>query len=774
MGRRSDRVSQETCQHKQITIFSGLRIEYEFYIKHLMKKTLLVLVAFICCSFNLLCAQTLLKGIVKSEKGYPVKEATIAVEGTHYGTMTDNQGRFELSIQDTGSLILRVHSFNYQDKRVSIDKIADKHNISIVLPDKAFNLSEVVVTGTGTHTYLKDTPIHTQIFTQKEIQNTGSTSLEEIVANMNSSVTYSESHGIIASGLGGRNLLILVDGNKMNGDTSGQTDLERIDMSKIKRIEIIRGSASVLYGSEAMGGVINIITQNPTEKVNITTTNKISRKGQFFHSTVAEFKLGKVTSQTSYQRRQTNGWQLSPYEWDKKGGPNKNGYDENGQPTVKETVKQAVTAYSSNIVKQKFTYKPNARLSFDLFGSYYNKKQDRPYEAYSYNMAYKDYNIGAGTIYRLPKKIGFISFDTYFDNYEYEKDHFKGKKEGTSELSKRQRYFKNDLKSVLNFSHHKLTTGLDYTIDYLANPEKLEHSKSAYTAAVYAQDEMKFFDAWTVVAGFRALHHKEFNNRFVPSLSTMYSWDHVNMRLSYAGGFRAPDMMELYYENENMNGGTVNHPNPNLKPEKSNSFSFNAEYFNNFFTLSGSAYITFVDDIIQRVLINDQYTNESAKQDHYQYQNYDRARSRGFDVSMQFLLTEGLTLGTNYSFLEAKNMNSKNKPNVRDKYLNGSSRHTGSVSLNYFKNWSKYDLNVNLNGHLQSRAYYTNMDARSYNLWNITSTHRFKALSIFTPEVSLGIDNIFNFKDEKPFLMRYATTSPGRTFFASVTLKFNK
>ena len=219
---------------------------------------------------------------------------------------------------------------------------------------------------------------------------------------------------------------------------------------------------------------------------------------------------------------------------------------------------------------------------------------------------------------------------------------------------------------------------------------------------------------------------------------------------------------------------TVNHPNPNLKPEKSNSFSFNAEYFNNFFTLSGSAYITFVDDIIQRVLINDQYTNESAKQDHYQYQNYDRARSRGFDVSMQFLLTEGLTLGTNYSFLEAKNMNSKNKPNVRDKYLNGSSRHTGSVSLNYFKNWSKYDLNVNLNGHLQSRAYYTNMDARSYNLWNITSTHRFKALSIFTPEVSLGIDNIFNFKDEKPFLMRYATTSPGRTFFASVTLKFNK
>ena len=744
-----------------------------------MKKTLLLLTVLLCCSWNVSVAQSVLKGIVKTEKGYPVKDATVAIEGTKFITVTNTKGAFELSYQPGENQYLRAHSMNHKDQKVALSNIKDKSHVVLTLPDQLFNLSEVVVTGTGTHTYLKDTPIHTQVFTQKEIKNTGSTSLEDIVTNMNSSVTYSDSHGIIASGLGGRNLLVLVDGNKLNGDTSGQTDIERLDLSKIKRIEVIRGSASALYGSEAMGGVINIITQNPTDKVNITTSNKISRKGQVYSSTVAELKAGKFTSQTSYQRRQTDGWQLSSNEWVKKGGPNKDGFEADGSPSVKPTQKQAVTGYYSNIIRQKFTYSPSKAWNVKAFGTYYDKKQRRPYEAYDYNMHYEDYNLGAGAIYRLPKKLGFISFDTYFDNYEYEKVYFKDvvKKgqvttpNGTKELSKRQRYTNNDLKSVFNLGHHKLSTGLNYTIDYLANPAKLENSKSAYTAALYAQDEMKFFDALSIVAGFRALHHKEFNNRFVPSLSTMYSFEHVNLRASYSAGFRAPDMLELYYENESMGGSTVNHPNPNLKPEKSNSFSFNAEYFNDFFTISGSAYINFVNDIIERVTINDKYTDDA---NHYQYQNYDRARTRGFDLNSQFLLTHGLTLGANYSYLHAKNMTSKNKAGIRDKYLNGSSRHTGSVSLNYFHNFEDHDLNVNFNGHLQSRAYYTNMDARAYNLWNLTVTNRIKCIKNYTPEFTVGINNIFNFQDKRPFLMRYATTSPGTSIFASLTLKFNK
>lgn len=737
-----------------------------------MKKTLLVLSAFLCCSFNLLCAQNLLKGIVKTEKGYPVKSATIAIEGTQFGTITNNKGLFELNYNPADGLILRAHSLNYKDARIQIDKIKDKSSIEIILPDKSFNLSEVVITGTGTHTYLKETPIHTQIFTQKEIQNTGSTSLEEILANMNSSVNFSSHLGLVANGLGGRNILVLIDGNKINGDTGGQTDIDRIDMSKVKRIEVIKGSASALYGSEAMGGVINIITQNPTDKVNISTTNKISRKGQFYNSTVAELKLGKVTSQTTYQRRQTDGWQLSPYEWEKK-------WDEEGNPIIKPTMKQSVTGYYTDNYKQKFTYTPTRNLTLKAFGSYYDRKTKRvkAEPSYKYDMYYDGYNVGAGATYRLKDKLGHISLNSYFDNYETENHYFKKAKDinpGDKIPSKRQRYTNTQLKGVFNLGNHQLNTGFDYTTDYLKNEKQIGESKSAYTAAIYAQDEMKFFDALSVVAGFRALHHETFKNRFVPSLSAMYAFEHLNLRASYSAGFRAPDLLELYYDGTS--GTTHSHSNKDLKPEKSNSVSMNAEYFNDFFTISTTAYINFISDVIQRTNVTADFPEVDGK--HWQYQNVDKARTRGVNVSMQFLLTRGLTLGANYSYLDAQNLHPENHT---QKYLDATSRHTGAISLNYNNSWKFYDFNANINGHLQSRTYYQNKydiryntDARAFNLWNLTTTHRFNAIKHFTPELSVGIDNIFNFKDEQPFLMRYATTSPGRSFFASVTLKFNK
>lgn len=742
-----------------------------FLDKTLMKKTLLVITVFLCSSLNLLCAQNQIKGTLKNEKGYPVSHATVAIEGTPFGTTSNEEGVFILHYKESENQILKVFALSAMDTSIEIDKIKNKNNLKITLLDKPFKLSEVVVTGTGTHSYLKDSPIHTQVFTQKEIINSGSTSLEDILRNMNSSITYSESHGIVASGFSGRNILILVDGNKLNGDTSGQTDIERLDMSKIKRIEVVRGSASALYGSEAMGGVINIITQNPTDDISVTTTNKISRKGQFFSSSVVEIKNKKFTSQTSYQRRQTDGWQLSPYEWTKK-------WNSDGTPQVKPTDKQAVTGYYSDNVRQKFTFTPIPKLTFNATGTYYNKKQKRKEQvpSYKYNMHYKDYNVGAGAIYRLPKKLGSISLNTYFDNYEYEKDYFKDDKKilaGESTLSKRQRYSNTDLKGAFRLGNHKLSTGINFTNDYLKNPEKLDHSKSAYTLSLYAQDEMKFFKSLSVIAGFRALHHKEFKNRFVPSLSTMYAWEHFNVRLSYAGGFRAPDLMELYYNNEGMGGGTVNHSNPNLKPEKSNSFTFSTEYFNKYFTISASTFITFIDDIIQRVSVDEQYPHEGDS-NHYQYQNLNRARSRGFDLGIQALLISDLSLGINYSYLDARNMNPSKNPDVRDKYLNGSSRHTGSVNMNYAKHWEKYKLNVNFNGHLQSSAFYENMNARAYSLWNIITTHTIKGIKHFTPTLSVGVDNVFNFRDTKPFLMRYATTSPGRSFFASLTLKLNK
>lgn len=732
-----------------------------------MSKRLFVAALF-CCAVNFLFAQSELKGLVVNNNGRPLSDATVAIEGTTFTSITDGKGQFVLNYKSSENQVLRVHSMNYQDKRVALDKVTNKQKIRITLADSPFNLSEVVVTGTGNHTRLKDMPIQTQVFSSKEIKDLGAVTIEQALNDLNSSVSYSEHLGLFLNGLGKRNVLVLVDGNRIYGDTSGQTDLNRIDMSKVKRIEVVRGAASALYGSEAMGGVINIITQSPQDRFDLNSTTKISKHKQFYQAINMSAKSDWLSTQISYERKQTPGWQLNGQEFVKK------------DSTFVDTEKQAMTGYYLDILKQKYTFKPVDNLTVNVFGTIYQRKTKRNYNSYTYDMAYEDYNVGVSGSYRL-NDLGYISLKTYFDNYEYYKDYFKEDKSakrtvGDKQLSKRQRFTNSSLKGVFNLNKmNKLSTGFDYVTEQLKSPGKLDKNKSAYTAAIFAQDEFKAFnDKFLVTAGFRALHHKEFKNKFIPSISTMYAGEHFNARASYSAGFRAPDMMEMYYESENMNGTTINHPNKDLKPEKSDSYSINLEYFNNFMMISATAYVNFVKDIIQRDLVNSEFPESPAN--HYRYVNRDEARTRGFDISLKFQLCQNLSIGGNYSFLDAKDMSTK-------KFLEATSKHSGTVNANFTKDWAKYNLNVNFNGRLQDTTHYNSIvvkkkefenNARAYSLWNLNTSHRFKGIKGFTPTVTLGVDNLFNFKDDNYFGLRYATYSPGRSFVASVTLNFNK
>lgn len=749
----------------------GVNIYLNYYYRYMFKRLLVVVL--LCCAVNSLCAQTVLKGFVKNSNGRPIMDATVAIEGTSFVSITEKDGSFELNYTSQPNLVMRVHSMNYQDKRVHLDKVSKPLKMEVVLSDSPFNLSEVVVTGTGNHTRLKNVPIQTQLFNSKEIKDLGAISVEQALSNLNSSVNYSEHLGLFLNGLGKRNVLILIDGNRIYGDTSGQTDLNRIDMSKVKRIEVIRGAASALYGSEAMGGVINIITQNPQDQFDFNSNTRISKHGQFYQAVDLSAKADWFTTQISYERKQTDGWQLNSKEFNK------------SDSTFTETGKQAMTGYYQDILRQKYTFKPIEGLTLNAFGTIYQRKTKRKYDYYTYDMAYNDFNVGVSASYRL-NKLGYLSLKSYFDNYEYYKDYFKEDTKakrtvGDKQLSKRQRFSNTTLRGVFNLgSYHKLSSGIDYTTEQLKSPGKLDKTESAYTAAIFAQDEMKFFNEhFLVTAGFRALHHKEFNNHFIPSLSLMYSSDHFNARATYSTGFRAPDMMEMYYESENMNGTTINHPNRNLKPEKSQSYSANVEYFNSFIMISANAYVNFIDNIIQRTVVNDEFKDDptaNPKATHYRYMNVAEARTRGFDTSLKFQICQGLTLGFGYSFLDAVDMKTKQK-------LEATSKHSGTMNLNYSKDWAKYYLNVNFNGRIQDKTYYAPIvvkkkpfenNARSYNLWNINTTHRIKVCKGFTPTLTLGVDNIFNFKDDNYFGLRYSTYSPGRSVVAGIIINFNK
>lgn len=612
---------------------------------------------------------------------------------------------------------------------------------------------------------------YTQVFNQKEILNTGSTSLEDALRRLDSSISFTQDHGIGLSGMSGKSVLILIDGNKVSGGNSVQADLEKLNLHNISRIEVIHGPASMLYGSEATGGVINIITKKTLEKLNVTTTNRISRKGQFYNSSSLEFANKKMSSLTIYHRKQADGWQLSPYEWTKK-------WNADGSPEVRPTKKEAVNAFYSDFISQKFNFFLTKDLTLTATGSFFDKKQKKKKEitSYKYDIHNTDFDVSLGAAYALPKKLGSVSLTSYYDNNRNEREYFRTDGNylaGQSFLHKKQSYSNTELKTNLKLGQHRVTSGLNFVDNYYKDPAEASGTKSAYDLSFYAQDEYKVSKALSVMAGFRLLHHEDFNTHFLPTLSATYKWQHFSVQGTYATSFRAPDLSELYSESVNGNGSITSHPNPDLKPEKSNSLSLTSKYFNKYFTFTVSPFIHFIRDAIQEVYANEQYP-EVVGTDNGKYENFRRVRSRGVNLGLQTKVIKDISLGFSYSYLDAQNRHPSKSITIRDKYLSGTSRHSGAVNMNYAKTWNKYMLNANFNGHMQSSTYYEKMNARAFSLWNLNTTHTFNGIKHFTPTLSVGIDNIFNFRDRVPFRMKYATTTPGRSFLASLTLKFNK
>lgn len=724
-----------------------------------MRKKLL-LTALGCCVVSVALAQMTLQGKVVDEDGQPVLCATVRLEKTTIGAVTNDKGEFVFKDVPNGEYVMRTSRMDFETQKHDVSRT--DNNLLIRLKKSYLNLNEVVVTGTGTYHRLKDTPVPVEVITAKEIASTGALNFEDAISALSTSINTKGAYNIVMNGLRNKQILILVDGKRLAGDVGGDNDLERIDMSNIKRIEVVKGGASSLYGSEAMGGVINIITNTPQNSMDIVSATRISKYGQFNQNANVGFKVGKFISQTTYQRRQTEGWQLSLYEIKSLSKPTRD--------TLVETGKQAMAAYHSNTVSQKFVYNPTKKSSVYTKGVYFDKKTDRPYADYAYDMFYKDYNFALGGDYHFRKHINYITFDSYFDNYEYYKDYLKksGKFEaGDRDLTKRQRLFNTTVKGVFSLGeNNKLNTGLDFMNEYMKNPESLAESKSAYTMAFYAQDEIKVIERLSVVAGFRLLHHETFKNKFTPKASAMYALDHFNFRASYAMGFRAPNLQELYYDK--ISGSMVSQGNINLKPERSNYFSLNTEYISDHFTFSITGYINNIKDIIDRQVQPLTPEDEAGGiKTRYMYNNVSKARTQGVDVAINTFLGEGFSIGANYSYLDARNR-------IDNKPLFGSSRHTGILNGNWMKEWKNYRLNVNLNSRLQSETYYTDMNARPFQLWNLATSHSFTGAKNLIFEPGFGIENIFNFRDEKPFGSKYATTSPGRTVFASLTLKFKK
>ncbi|MDY6229838.1 MAG: TonB-dependent receptor plug domain-containing protein, partial [Prevotella sp.] len=193
----------------------------------------------------------------------------------------------------------------------------ERRDTSAVL--RNYELNPVVVTGSGHHQRLKSTATPVHVLSRQEIKEQGISTFEDALTRMLPQVSMApNSMGTFLrlNGLGNKYILILVNGQKLSGDISNNVDLTRINMSRVKRIEVLDGAASSLYGSDAIAGVINIITDQPTQQMlSITSDTRVSGKGKLTQSVNVDMYGNGFGSYTTITHDRADSYQNNSLEY---------------------------------------------------------------------------------------------------------------------------------------------------------------------------------------------------------------------------------------------------------------------------------------------------------------------------------------------------------------------------------------------------------------------------------------------------------------------------
>ena len=654
---------------------------------------------------------------------------------------------------------------------------------------RQYNLNPVVVTGSGHHQRLKSTATPVHVLSSQEIREQGISTFDGALTRMMPQASMAPSSMgtfLRLNGLGNKYILILINGQKLTGDISNNVDLNRINMARVKRIEVLDGAASSLYGSDAIAGVINIITDQPTQNlISATSDTRVSGYGQLTENVTLDIFKDGFGSYTSFSHDQADSYQTTDLE-----------YIKGSDTETQKTIAPLFTGYRSNLIGQKFTYAPNQHLALNAGLDYSYKITDRPETRQDvtggtdYEMRYKGFRWNLGGIYKFTTR-NSLQANFTVDRFRYGKEYDVATKDyavGDYVQSKKQCMMDGEVKAILGFSKASTTIlGANWRKDYLkASSGNID--ESAYTLAAYAQHELKFQKDFTATLGLRLTHHETFGDHLTPKVTLMYAPGNFRLRATYSAGFRAPGLDELYYHYYSVNRGKpqISFGNQELKPEKSNYFSLNAEYRDEFIAVSVTGYLNRINDMVvkQNVKVDDlslaflrlefpEMTDaEAQKLEQYAlYQNSDQGDVKGVQVNVSANLFRGFNLSANYVYTYARTRSGEEWT-----VLERSMRHAATIAANYHHSWGRYGLNVNLNGRLQSKTYYTGTyeDAPGFGIWNLQTKHTFDVVKWALLEPSIGIDNIFDKVDRRidSSTRKYALYSPGRMLVVGLSVKF--
>ena len=658
------------------------------------------------------------------------------------------------------------------DARRVVGSIVAAALMTVLLPGSAlaedpeetvYELEEFVVTATMTERDIEQVPASMEVITRTEIEEMGAETVAEALKEAQSLTLQGVSgRGTVASlrGLSTKHTLVLVDGKRLSTGFRNNMDLGEIPTSMIERIEIVRGPSSALYGSDAVGGVINIITKPPSEKWTggVTLGYGQSRYGE------AENPLSKGHFA---------------------GRTGKIGYSLSGHFNQKDRYDRDKSTVQTD-GDDKRIVSGTGKLSFDLA---------------------QDHRLWAGLEFAQTQREGIRTFGWGSGTREADSQRrayfleYQGKFRERSDVMLRgyQSHFETDIKVTpleagpggtlltqtgepyhLNqdltqmegrwserfFDQHRMTLGAEYRIEKRKDNDS---DDDVNNSAFFFQDEFQVSDPFLLVLGVRYDRHSDFGSAFSPRVSTMYAVNEaLRLKGSYGEGFRAPTIFELYIESDTKR--SLIHPNPDLDAETSRSYELGAEGKYGIFSGGITAFRNDLNDMIHTVQVGTDTLKGKGKgggkgggkpktRPILEYRNVAEAMTQGLEINASLRLPLGFVLSDNATLMNTEDKGTGEELFNRPDFMN-------SAKLTY-KN-ARFGIRTNVRATtVGSQKTSATEEAEGYTFWHLRASKRL--FGFF--EVHAGVNNVFN---KKPSVYGCVGSAgdTGTFFYGGVSAEF--
>ena len=566
--------------------------------------------------------------------------------------VTDEDGNAQLQILSPCSV--RLHLIGYQEIKFQLTG----SDTSINLSPTENNLNEVVVTGEFNLTTSDKSVYNIRVIDAKEIEAKQSSSLADLL-NTQLNIRLSEDNilgtGLSINGLNGQNIKILIDGVPVIGRENGNINLSQILLSTVERIELVEGPMSSTYGTDAIGGLINIITKQNYKNTTEGSANCLYESNGRYNSDGSIFlKIG------------------SDY-FSANGG--RNFFDGFSNPDTNRL--QQWKPYEQHFFGAAYGLK-SKHTDLQIKSNYFHERTQNkglpitnPYEAYAFDEYYLTdrWNVTTLQSIRLTQNIKF-DFTNAYSNYSrirntYRKDLVSLTQEliplaSMQDTTKFNSFeFRGSVGKVLFTNKFSFLAGYDINFENAISQKLLNHKQSINDYAAFGSLQLKI-KKMSIRPAIRYAYNTRYRAPIIPSLNFVLNPDNNwAIRLSYSRGFRAPSLkeMDLYFVDVNHNI----YGNPDLKAENSHHLLFSSSYTKkneqSVIQLKGAFTYNNINNIITLALTN-------SSQLFYTYINIDNYQTAvgSFEAVYQY---QSLNFNSGFSLASLYNPLSNDDKNIQ-------------------------------------------------------------------------------------------------------------